>query len=130
MHHLAMREVFIRVDYAGVSFASGCIQPVHWDPNMVADTSEERQGSFPVLDIPDSHLVPLAKEAIVEWLPSDRLFFVSAPGLEGAWATGKTRQEALDCYPSVLREWISAAVHFGDPLPPMPTVQLDRYTVR
>ncbi len=97
---------------------------------MIADTDEEQEGSFPVLDIPDSHLAPVAKEAIVEWLPGDELFFVSAPGFEGAWATGKTRQEALDCYVSVLREWISAAVHFGDPLPPIPTIRLGHYAVR
>ncbi len=97
---------------------------------MVADADEEREGSFPVLDIPNSHLVPVTKEAVVEWLPDDELFFVSVPGLEGAWATGKTRQEALDCYVSVLREWISAAVHFGDTLPAMPTIDLERYAVR
>ncbi len=47
-------------------------------------------------------------------------FFVSVPEFEGAWATGKTRQEALDGYVSVLREWLSAAVHFGEPHPLTP----------
>jgi len=97
---------------------------------MVANADKEPEGSFPVLDIPDSDLVPVAKEAVVDWLPGDELFFVSVPGLEGAWATGKTRQEALDRYVSVLREWISAAAYFGDPLPPMPTIRLDHYAVR
>ena len=87
---------------------------------MVADADEEREGSFPVLDIPDSHLVPVTKGAVVEWLPGDELFFVSVPGFEGAWATGKTRQEALDGYVSVLRGCLSAAVHFGEPHPLTP----------
>jgi len=50
---------------------------------MVADADEEREGSFPVLDIPDSHLVPVTKEAVVEWLPGNELFFCFGTGIRG-----------------------------------------------
>jgi len=130
MHHWTIHEVFVGLKYAEIWRISERFRTVHEDSNMVADADEQREGSFPVLDIPDSHLVPVTKEAVVEWLPDDELFFVSVPGLEGAWATGKTRQEALDSYVSVLREWISATVYFGDPLPPIPTIRLGHYAGR
>jgi predicted RNase H-like HicB family nuclease len=80
---------------------------------------------FPVLDIDPVILDGLMQQARIEWLPNDRRWYATVPGVEGAWSQGETESEAREQLRSVLREWISFRVSKGLPLPQVPGVDLD-----
>ncbi len=45
--------------------------------------------------------------------------FVSVPELPGAWATGKTVEEARKRLIGVIEEWVLLGVRLGHPIPPI-----------
>ena len=82
---------------------------------------------FDSLPIPDEELEPIVANARLDWHDDGEQWFGSVPGFEGAWVTGDTPDQVRHELLSVLRDWISARVQFGQRLPEMPTVHLDRY---
>jgi predicted RNase H-like HicB family nuclease len=49
----------------------------------------------------------------------DEPIFVSVPELPGAWATGKTVEEARKELISVIEEWVLLGIKLGHPIPPI-----------
>jgi len=49
----------------------------------------------------------------------DETIFVSVTELPGAWATGKTVEEARKRLIGVIEEWILLGVRLGHPIPPI-----------
>ncbi len=45
--------------------------------------------------------------------------FVSVPELPGAWATGKTVEEARKELIGVIEEWVLLGIRLGHPIPPI-----------
>ena len=50
-------------------------------------------------------------------IESDEPVFVSVPGLNGAWATGKTIEEARAELIEVIEEWLVLGIKLGHTIP-------------
>ena len=55
-------------------------------------------------------------------------YFGSIPGCEGVWAQGKTLEACRTELQSVLEDWLLLGLQFGDPLPAMGGINLNRPT--
>ena len=96
---------------------------------MMKTTEEVAGASFPVLDIPDDVLRPIADYASYQWLEDDAVWAATIPAFRGVIATGAQaacREELV----SVLREWLSFKVWRRLPVPDIPGLDVRAYAAR
>jgi predicted RNase H-like HicB family nuclease len=59
------------------------------------------------------------ERAVYKTIEDEDPIFVSVPELPGAWATGKTIEEARKELISVIEGWIALRLRMGRPIPPI-----------
>jgi len=59
------------------------------------------------------------EQAVYKTIDDEELIFVSVPELQGAWATGKTIEEARKELVSVIEGWIALRLRMGRSIPPI-----------
>ncbi|MGI8827598.1 MAG: type II toxin-antitoxin system HicB family antitoxin [Chloroflexota bacterium] len=69
------------------------------------------------LPVPDSYLDDVVASAVLEWLPESGAWFATAPGIQGAWAIGETKDIARSQLHSVVRDWLRLAAWKGNEIP-------------
>jgi predicted RNase H-like HicB family nuclease len=57
--------------------------------------------------------------AVYKTIEDEDPIFVSVPELPGAWATGKTIEEARKELIEVIEEWVLLGIRLGHPIPPI-----------
>ncbi|HET7037332.1 MAG TPA: type II toxin-antitoxin system HicB family antitoxin [Thermomicrobiaceae bacterium] len=61
-----------------------------------------------------------------EWLTESQEYFCTVPGLQGAWATGKTEEEACIELRDVLEEWVQLGLKLHQYIPVVAGIDLNR----
>jgi predicted RNase H-like HicB family nuclease len=59
------------------------------------------------------------EQAVYKTIDDEEPIFVSVPELQGAWATGKTIEEARRELVSVIEGWIALRLRMGRSIPPI-----------
>ncbi|MFA6372986.1 MAG: type II toxin-antitoxin system HicB family antitoxin [Methanothrix sp.] len=59
------------------------------------------------------------EQAVYKTIDDEEPIFVSVPELQGAWATGKTIEEARKELVSVIEGWIALRLRMGRSIPPI-----------
>ena len=100
----------------------------------VVDDDEEQsepRKSFPILDIPDDALRPIADyQGAYEWVESDRLWVATIPAYRGVIATGETHVACRDDLIEVLREWLSLGYFLHHELPTIEGIDYGQVATR
>lgn len=55
-------------------------------------------------------------EIIIFWWREDQAFVAEVPDLDGCFAHGKSRREALENAEEAIQLWLDTAQEFGDPV--------------
>lgn len=63
-------------------------------------------------------------------IESDEPVFVSVPGLNGAWATGKTIEEARAELIEVIEEWLVLGIKLGHTIPAIGDAMINVPTIK
>jgi predicted RNase H-like HicB family nuclease len=63
------------------------------------------------------YIAAALERAVYKTIDSEEPIFVSVPELPGAWATGKTVEEARKELIEVIEEWVLLGVRLGHPIP-------------
>lgn len=63
------------------------------------------------------YIAAALERAIYKTIDSEDPIFVSIPELPGAWATGKTVEEARRELIEVIEEWVFLGIRLGHPIP-------------
>lgn len=70
----------------------------------------------------DDYIEAALKTARYEEIENGTKVYADVPDFRGAWADGKTRQEATKALRQVLRGWIELQLEQGGPLPKLKSV--------
>jgi predicted RNase H-like HicB family nuclease len=98
---------------------------------VMNELEDEFKESFPVLDIPDDVLRPVADyRASYTWSENDRLWIASLPECRGVIATGESHVACRDDLIEALRTWISFRVWRELDVPDLPGVDVRAYASR
>jgi len=91
---------------------------------------EATEPEFPLLDIPDDVLLPIADRASYQWLEDDGVWAATVPDFRGVIATGATHVACRDDLIKGLREWISFRLSRKLTVPDVAGVGFRGYAVR